>query len=47
VAGAFEYDDSLANEVTDGLPKYLTSVRICLVDDSRRACRSQTRAYDG
>jgi hypothetical protein len=34
-AGAFEYDDSLANEVADGLPKYWPSVRIRLVDDSQ------------
>mgnify|MGYP006080332243 FL=1 len=34
-AGAFEYDDSLANEVPDGLPKYWPSVRIRLVDDSQ------------
>jgi len=34
-AAAFEYDDSLASKVADGLFEYRPIVRICLVDDSQ------------
>lgn len=44
-AAAFEYDDSLANEVADGLFEYRPIVRVRLVDDSQGVLVDRKRAH--